>query len=120
MTPSDIAHQYLRYWPVSESPADNAPVPLWLFIKAHPDLDRQMIRQALTVVETKGSVKLPKDDVIMTWFGCNPTAIPMCDQVLKAKARPKSFTELLQRAYRAAVMSVVTEVYEFINKQITS
>ena len=122
----NLAQLYLRYWSQSSAGlwdlASNAHPELARFVAdaARADTDRQMIHQSLTLLAAGKAVPVepPAGLDVGRWFAAHPAAARHCDVMLKAGRAPKSFSELIQKAYLTELREVRDRVQAFLAQQI--
>lgn len=120
MSPSQqIAAHYSKFW-TGDKLADNAPLPLWKFVKQN-EVDRSMVRAALLSVATGKPPPIPLDGILKLWVQEDMSRWKYIDLALKrSKTKPSSASALLEKAYKLAVYEVADQVHQLVAEQAKS
>lgn len=119
MTIRELATHYLRYYAAPGEIAANAPEEVRRFVRALPrDYDRNSIHNAFA--HFAGKPQQAAVDPAAPWLAARPDTWRFCDSVLGSKKPPKTWAELLDRAYALAQQDTLDTVRKFLRDRIES
>ncbi len=119
MTLRELAAHYLRYYASPGEVAPNAPEELRRFVRAQSaSRDRNSIHNAFANLAGQGQAA--PVDTAAVWLATRPDAWVHCDEVLASKKPPKTWTELLERAYASAQSEIVDSTRKFLKDRLSA
>lgn len=120
MTPRDVAKHYLKFWSGRGVLSDNAPDELrkWV-ISVATTLDRSTAHDALSILGGAGSGVKPTPSDLAHWYAERPHFLPDIDAILASKKPPKTYAELLERAYSTTQSTINGIVREFLKQAVS-
>lgn len=122
----ELAAHYLRRWVVnldhSMKLADNAPGELRVLVREMaPEYSPSEVFAALEQLATGKPTRVPALPGLLTWLSVGYDAVTYCqDAFANKRTPPKSFEDLLERAYKASQNNAVSRVHAFLNTQLSS
>ena len=121
MTPRDIAKHYLKFWSGRGVLSDNAPDELrtWVIAVA-PRLDRTTVHDAMSSLAghtSQGVSPTPSD--LARWYADRPKFLGDIDAILASKKPPKTYGELLERAYSTTQSTINGIVRDFLKQAVS-
>jgi hypothetical protein len=119
MNARELALHYLRYYSAPGQLAANAPEDWARFVRGLPDsYDRGSVHNALAGLAGRPQVA-PVDPAVV-WISTRPDAWKCCDEILASKKPPKTWDELITRAYNSAHQDIINAVRKFLKDRIES
>jgi len=121
MTPRDIAKHYLKFWAGRGVLSDNAPAELrkWVY-SVSDNLGHTAAHDAMSSLAGNTSQGVPPTlSDLSRWYADHPHFLPDIDAVLASKKPPKTYGELLERAYSTTVSTINGIVREFLKNAVS-
>jgi hypothetical protein len=116
VTIRELATHYLRYFSLPGEPAANAPEEIRTFMRTLPEgVDRYSAHNALLSIAGRPQLEHP---AAAWWLATHSARIRHCDDVLASRKPPKTYAELVERAYASAQVEIATTVRKFLKDRI--
>ena len=126
MTIKGLADHYLRHWIAhagdSMRLADNAPPELRVLVREMaPNYTPSEVFRAIESLATSKPVRVPALPGLLAWLATAYDSVSFCQAAFTNKRTPpKSFDDMLERAFKASQNAAVTRCHDFLSKQIAS
>lgn len=117
-----LAKSYLRYWWKDSAGnwhlADNAPAALRGAIRTLPStISTNMAYEAHAIVAGQAAQPRPLD-MLLKWIAEYPRVTDYCDKILQGRQPPKTFAELVEKAYGAELLTARNHITSCLEREI--